>query len=56
MKAPRCKTCEYRARNKCTRAGAILYMINQNHPRDVLIKTRPRWCPLKGMRNEEIRG
>lgn len=47
MKAPRCKTCEYRDRNKCTRAGAILYMINHNHPRDVLIKTRPRWCPLK---------
>lgn len=23
---------------------------------DVLIKTRPRWCPLKGMRNEERRG
>lgn len=20
---------------------------------DVQIKTRPRWCPLKGMRNEE---
>lgn len=38
------------------RAGAILYMINRNHPRDVLIKTRPRWCPLKGMRNEERRG
>lgn len=56
MTAPKCKTCEHRDKNKCTRAGAILYMINQNHPQDVQIKTRPRWCPLKGMRNEERRG
>ena len=48
MPTPKCKTCEYRNRNKCTRAdGAILYMINWNHPGDVQIKTRPRWCPLK---------
>lgn len=48
MPTPKCKTCEYRNRNKCTRAdGAILYIINWNHPGDVQIKTRPRWCPLK---------
>lgn len=48
MPTPKCKTCEYRNRNKCTRAdGAILYEINWNHPGDVQIKTRPRWCPLK---------
>lgn len=53
MKASRCKACEYRDRNRCTRAGAFIYPINDNHPQDVQIKTRPRWCPLKKQKNKK---
>lgn len=56
----KCKDCHYRKDNTCLRARVtegpnkgdpiILYSKNKFRPDEVVIKTSPRWCPLKKVR------
>lgn len=53
----RCKDCRYRKDNRCSKKlydsgtykgnPVVIYVKNMNHPDEVQVKTRPRWCPLK---------
>lgn len=53
----KCRYCQYRKDNTCLKKiyehgpykgkPVVIYVKNMNHPKEVVIKTRPRWCPLK---------
>lgn len=58
----KCKECEFRSDNRCLKKRydhepykgqpIVIYVKNMNHPDEVQVKTRPRWCPLKELKQD----